>query len=56
MNARSATKLSMHDLVAVREGGTIAEALAIARHRQFGDGGAGWLHCRYHQPHPGRAE
>lgn len=32
MNARSATKLSMLDLVAVREGGTIAEAQAIARH------------------------
>lgn len=31
MNALPATKLSMLDLVAVREGGTVAEALAIAR-------------------------
>ena len=31
MNVLPATKLSMLDLVAVREGGTVAEALAIAR-------------------------
>ncbi len=31
MNALPATKLSMLDLVAVCEGGTVAEALAIAR-------------------------
>ena len=31
MNALPAPKLSMLDLVAVREGGTVAEALAIAR-------------------------
>jgi len=31
MNTLPATKLSMLDLVAVREGGTVAEALAIAR-------------------------
>ena len=31
MNALPATKLSMLDLVAVREGGTVAEALTIAR-------------------------
>ncbi len=31
MNVLPATKLSMLDLVAVREGGTVAEVLAIAR-------------------------
>ncbi len=31
MNALPATKLSMLDFVAVREGGTVAEVLAIAR-------------------------
>ena len=30
MNSLQETKLSMLDLVAVREGGTVAEALAIA--------------------------